>query len=712
MAFSVHVVSLLLLACAAALEVTPIAKVISLLEAMKQEVEGDGKAEAATYEKFACFCKQTTEAKSDNVKKGNDDIDVLSADVGDKTQSKKKDSTELMQRKQKQEELSAKMQSTNARCAKDKAEYQAASADVDKAISSLSKAIKAMKDSKPAASLLQASAREDLLETLTMADALNWITAPKRKAVASMIQSVAAVDPSSPEYGYHSNDIIELCESLEVDFKAQKKDLDDEHAKNMKACDDLKASLKEDMTSNSESMAALEKNIDKLSKEIATARADLVEAQESMKDDELYLKDLTARCEARAQDFDQRSLMRQNEITAISSALKILTDDVKGAADDVNKRVLLVQKSHPSVNAKVLVGPATSATKASLKTVSLLQEIAQKKSVNSFLGRLQLSNEERKRKALVLLRDEGQRLGSVVLTSFASRSVADPFKKVKGLIQKLIERLLAESAAEATKKGFCDTELGKSRKERDFRFTETQDLSADLEALEAKEDALTQEIKELTERIKHHEISLKTSTEDRKEAKAENLETVKTAKDGLDAVNEALSILKSFYKQAAKASFVQASPIDEDTSGPGFVGAYKGKQSSSSAVLDLLQTIASDFDRTIRTTEAEEEAEQRKFVVFAQAVKASLSSEKTKKELDEQDLVTTKNSLNSKMEDLRTAQSLLDAALKEIESLKPTCIDTGMSYADRVAKREDEMAALKKALCILDEENVEAMCSE
>merc|ERR1740138_779369 len=189
------------------------------------------------------------------------------------------------------------------------------------------------------------------------------------------------------------------------------------------------------------------------------------------------------------------------------------------------------------------------------------------------------------------------------------------------------------------------------------------------------------------------------------------METLKTAKDGLDAVSRALLVLKDFYKQAAKATaFVQASPVDEDTAGAGFSGSYGGNQSGSKAVLSLLETIQSDFDRTIRTTEADEEKAHREFVEVSAHAKSSLASKNTKKELDEQDLETTLTNLKTKTDDLRSAMDLLDSALRELEDLKPTCIDTGMSYSERVKKREEEMKALTNALCILDEDKVEKEC--
>ena len=44
----------------------------------------------------------------------------------------------------------------------------------------------------------------------------------------------------------------------------------------------------------------------------------------------------------------------------------------------------------------------------------------------------------------------------------------------------------------------------------------------------------------------------------------------------------------------------------------------------------------------------------------------------------------------TRRKDLQTNQDLVDKALEELEELKPMCIDTGMSYKERVEKREEE----------------------
>jgi len=686
-----------LAASALSVDVSPVEKVIQLLDDMKNECIGEGKKEAATYDKFACFCKDTTVKKSNSVTKGQDSIESLSADIAEKTANREEKLEEIQERKKKQEELATTLEETKVRLAKERAEYEVTAADLSKAISSLEKAIQAMDKSKP--SLIQvASMKAELKNTLELAEVLNLVKTPKAKAVSAFLQT--SVDPDDPEYKYHSQGIIDVMGDLLKDFNKEKKAVDEEWAKTEKAEKDLIRDTTSQMTENKNTIKILKRDVATLAGQIAKARENLVDAESLMQDDQEYLKDLTERCEQRAAAFDQRSSMRADEISALTQALTVLNDKVKVADEAANERAFIQKSKQPVTLSAVKAAPSFLQTK---KEVKNLLERARGQT---------LSAEVSKGQVLDLLRGEGKRLGSTVLISLAMKVSADPFVKVKELIQKLIERLVQEATSEATKKGFCDLELSKAEKNRNHRWADVQRLSSELSALESKQDELEEELGDLGKSLKELASALKEATKLRAESKEENLQTLKDAKEGLAAVSEALLVLKVFYKQAAKADvFLQASPVDEDDPGAAS-GAYKGQQQSANAVLGLLEVIVSDFERTIKSVTAQENDESAEFVQFDRTSKSDIGGKNTKTELNQQDLKTTKTSIKEKMKDMQTNMDLVDKAVEELEELKPVCIDTGMSYEERVEKREEEIDALNKALCILDTDGVEPECKK
>merc|ERR1719272_1903102 len=315
--------------------------------------------------------------------------------------------------------------------------------------------------------------------------------------------------------------------------------------------------------------------------------------------------------------------------------------------------------------------------------------------------------------ALEFVASEGRRLGSTLLLSTAFKLGPDPFKKVKQLLQSLVERLLQEMADEAGHKGFCDTELGKAKSQRDFKHQDSVDLSAKLEELEVKKAELEELIVTLTGDLKDLNEALEKATKLRGEEKEENSESVKSAAEGAEAVKEAIGILKDFYAGAAKALLqVGASPIDEAGEAPGAPpgGSYKGKGKQAEGIIGMLEVILSDFERAVKKTSDAESESHRVFVLFDRQSKGSISAKETGKAQAEADLKETDIGIHEGMASLGETQKLLGDALKAIEELKPACIDTGMSYAERVAAREKEIEALKKALCMLDPEGKEADC--
>merc|ERR550537_948441 len=320
----------------------------------------------------------------------------------------------------------------------------------------------------------------------------------------------------------------------------------------------------------------------------------------------------------------------------------------------------------------------------------------------------------RRDRALSNLAQKSQKLKSAVLMSLVMRAAADPFVKVKKLIQDLIEKLVTEAAEQATKKGFCDTELGKANNDKTSQMSTVMETNAVLAGLEATKDSLTEEIATLTAEIADLNDALTKTTKERTEEKAENTDTLDKAKEGLAAVKDAYDVLASFYKSAGKGKValvqVKASPVAEDAPGSGQGGAYKGNQAKGGGILAMLEVIISDFERTIKVTMKAEKEAAKAFTKFERTTKASIASKETTKSTAEFDLKNTDMGIVETMDDLGKTQDMLDDTLKTLEELKPSCVDTGMSYEERVQKRKDEIEALKTALCQLDAEGVEEGC--
>merc|ERR1719197_2114463 len=189
----------------------------------------------------------------------------------------------------------------------------------------------------------------------------------------------------------------------------------------------------------------------------------------------------------------------------------------------------------------------------------------------------------------------------------------DPFAKVKVLIQQLIERLLTEAKNEATHKGWCDTEIGKAEKDREYRHADSVKLNAAITEGEATIAKLKETIATLTKELGELNEALLEATKQREQEKANNKKTLKDAKEGLVALEEAIKVLTDYYKGGLKsknryegggyegAAFVQASPVAEDMAAQGVEGgakgAYTGNQAQGQGIIGMLETIASDFKR-------------------------------------------------------------------------------------------------------------------
>merc|ERR1719352_709484 len=434
---------------ALAVDVSPVEKVITLLEDLKTETEDAGKKEASTYDTFACFCKDTTIEKSDAIKEEQDNIDEFAATLEEQTGISNAKQHETEELGELIRSLDKEMTEITARREKEKAKYEATAADLSKAVSSLEGAVADMQAGKGGSFL---SVKKGIRKSIAIADALDL--SPKQQRSITALLQTDADDVPEGDFAFHGDDIIATLQDLEKEFKAKKAEVDQIEGQNKKDFNEV-------MKSKTNEKKTAEGDKDTADENIAKATEDMVKEEALLKDDELYLKDLTSKCELKAREWDQRSQMRSEEVTALTAALKIIKGKVSSNAV-VNKRAFIQHdQDYIAVDVQALKTPEKKedarnavedddvdvdlsflqVSKPRLKIASLVKQASQVTAGEAQQAAL-------KEKVIKSLVASGNKLGSAVLASLAMRVAADPFIKVKKLIQDLIERLVTEAAEE------------------------------------------------------------------------------------------------------------------------------------------------------------------------------------------------------------------------------------------------------------------------
>jgi len=687
-------------------------KVITMLEDLSAQVLAEGEKEAAGYNKFACFCKDTTQEKSDAITKGEDDKSDLTARI--ESLNEKRDDLD-----EKIEQLTDDIATAEKELAEATADRHATlavfeknAADLEGALAAIDGAIDVLKSSKKPA-LVQLQSIAKTVETATLlADALGLKSASKAQGFVALLQQNPEVEME--DYKFHSNSVIETLEGLKKDFRSTKNDVDQDEVKSVAEFDALKQEKLDHIKAKNLELDEARSSKEKTTSAISMATEELTTVSADLLDDKQYLSELAQLCEARAKTWDARSRVRADELSALTSATTIIKSGVAentsaNAVRFAQQGVRVKMASQNAQNPAIMEEFEAEAEAAEGSSPSFLQKrMVKAKSLLSALSR-HTSSDPNIAKNMVseLLHAQGTKLHSTLLIGLANQIKADPFAKVKKLIQDLIERLLQEAADEANQKGWCDKATADAEQKRTYAVEKVAELNAQSAELEATVAKLNEELEVLNVEIPDLEQKQEDATSMRKEEHADNQATVMEAEAGLEAVNEAIDILDKFYKTAAKEKvdlgLVQKGPLD-DAPDSGFDNgeAYTGAGGESGGILGMLDVIKSDFERTISATNKAEASNEKEYQKFMTESSKSLVEKNMAHEMKTSQKDDAITELESADEDLRAQTDILKVAIRELLELKPTCVDTGMTYEERVARREDEIESLKKALCVLN----------
>merc|ERR1719453_28775 len=177
----VLMLSLLSLASAARLAElqgeTPMEKVLTLLEDLKSKVQEEGAAEAETYKKLACFCKDNQVSKDEEIAKNEENINVMESDLVNLKATAEALDASIKELTEKIGTAETELKKMTEIREEEHAIYEAEFADASGAVDALVKAIAHLEDSKTAMLL---STKAEVQQTMLLADALGMTVKNKR----------------------------------------------------------------------------------------------------------------------------------------------------------------------------------------------------------------------------------------------------------------------------------------------------------------------------------------------------------------------------------------------------------------------------------------------------------------------------------------------------------------------------------------------------
>merc|ERR1719258_568966 len=270
-----------------------------------------------------------------------------------------------------------------------------------------------------------------------------------------LLQSAA---PAPKAYESQSGGILDILEDMKEKAVAMKNDgvkaeMNAKHSFEM-----LKQSLENTIAQDSKELAE-SKSIRAAAEEAkAIAEGDLSMAEKELAEDKKYLSELSTDCQQKAADWEVSTKSRADELEALATAKKIISETTGGASE---KAYGLLQQASKD----------KSTSDAADKVVSMLQGLGK---TNKDVALAQLA-----------LR---------VKAAVEMQTGADPFAKVKGMIQEMIDKLVADAAAEASHKAFCDKEMSESK-------AKIEDHTSTIDKFTTRKDKATAAIEKLKEEL-------------------------------------------------------------------------------------------------------------------------------------------------------------------------------------------------------------------
>jgi uncharacterized protein YlxW (UPF0749 family) len=654
---------LMAVATATDAETNPVAKVLDMISGLQSKVIGEGEEAQKAYDEYSEWCEDGSKNLQFEIKTGKANVASLKASIAEESANIEAQSAKIEELASSIATDEADLTSATEIRAKESADFAAEEKELSDVIDTLGRAIgileremakggAAMVQLKNAGSVVQALTELVQASLLSSADS-SRLTALVQTSADSDDDEEAAGSPAAAVYEGHSGGILDVLGDLSEKATAQ---LDDARKKETAALhnfDMLKQSLEDQIKFAKADTDAAKKSMSESDEKKAAAEGDLDVTSKALAEDVKALSGLHQDCMKKAESFESETKSRGEELKALAEAKKIISETTSGATE---QSYSFLQVSRSKL--------ATKVDLANFEAVRYVRDLAHKE----------------KSAALAQL---ASRMASAMRLSIAHGS-SDPFAKVKGLIEEMLAKLESEAEADATLDAFCNKEYAESKEKKEDHETEIAKLSTKIDQMSAKSAQLKEEVATLQKELADLAKSQAEMDKLRQEEKALYDKNQPEMAQGLEGIKLALKVLRDYYAKSDKS--------------------HSSADGASSGIVGLLEVCESDFSKGLAEMVATEEEAAAQYESETKENEIEEATKSKDAEYKKKEYVGLDKAVATASSDRSGVQTELDAVVEYIKQLDDKCIAKVESYAERKRRREAELAGLKEALTILENE--------
>jgi hypothetical protein len=594
-----QLVGLVVLALGAVDATNPVTKVVELISGLKQKIQQDGKAEQALYDKYACWCEKTTDAKKAAIADAKATIEELTKNILKlKGASGSAGADISFLKKNIADNKASTTEATEIRD-KEHAEFKATKAALELGMSNLKKAIDVLGTSSKKTATVRGFKDADKLESglITMesrsgmmAGAFKEHMLTVREQVRSALklytkngqrltmQDTAAMrsflgspmsmmqSPHKGAYETQSGAIQGILADMMDSFTRDYASNDEEETEKQTTFDELFKTKTDELKKLTKALTDKTMNEGDDVKQLATDQKEREETEDELKATEEFLETTTDACKAKADEWAERSRLRTEELAGMNQAIDILTSDTaKGTFAT-------------AVDTFVQLGEHKNLQRRSHSTV--------------------------KRHLKALKAETTPREVTELQTQAKAADGMKEFEQVQKDISIMEDDLREEGMEDIKKKAFCDNERREVNNHQESLEFDMDALQKEMDSGEAKKKLLAKQIQHTTE----NEQKLKTEMEEYLNTRNAQNEAFKTAlKADSDAVMLLAKTIETLSKYATnnKLGLVQKKAAhkqepeyttSEDTAPEATFSSASSGGSQSGGIVSIIENIKQDLE--------------------------------------------------------------------------------------------------------------------